>query len=612
MFKFKRLKISAGMSLAAMLIFLLSSVSVNVLTPNTAHADIVGIAGGLTVPTADLPNIWERVAVAVGRAVAFNFAQKYLNNFTNKLQQKYKIRNFLYYDQVLTNYYLGNYIRDKVRDPDLQQIYTLFDAAYITGQSTGTSGQPDPAKALIPRLKKAIYKYYIDQGGTPEDLVFSPPPTLSDSEYFAAAQSYFFNPPGFVETNLRGQFGAFQANATTAAQLEVIVGNGLKAGRLIGGTCEFPPNSPGGTTAGNPDTDPQACQQAGGVWKASALDQARSFIDNPTIFIQSYLDQGVAKYLGNNFDPNNFWAKVGATIGNFISNAFLLNKSSGGVLSDSPQTYTPLPPSVDPTQPQEMDLDGDGIPDAYDYNNDGVPDVCIIGGTPPNCTGSKDVLSPPPPPTTIPCTPYGDQVATYMLSLLKSGTPPDQVAVMTNQQFGLPNASFGTVSFNASRQILGFSEPPLAEFYIAGPNTNPDAPPDWTIMRLCDLPSGGGVPPPADALTKHPDQSGVVASVKATLVSQGVNLTGACGAFAITKNVAWQMKGSGAGLLSKPSGSNCNNFATDIIAYPDGYIYDILGDGGGANNPQWLPVGCGTNGTCASRYVAAPDPATLP
>src|SRR5678810_711256 len=74
-----------------------------------------------------------------------------------------------------------------------------------------------------------------------------------------------------------------------------------------------------------------------------------------------------------------------------------------------------------------------------------------------------------------------------------------------------------------------------------------------------------------------------VAECKLFLQRTGIDLHGACGAFAITKMAAWGLRGTGAGLLSKPSGNNCDGYATDIICYPDGRIIDILGDGGNAN-----------------------------
>jgi len=82
---------------------------------------------------------------------------------------------------------------------------------------------------------------------------------------------------------------------------------------------------------------------------------------------------------------------------------------------------------------------------------------------------------------------------------------------------------------------------------------------------------------------------GYVAAVKAQLEAQGVNLSGPCGAFAITKRVAWGLRGHGYGLLSKPSGNNCDGYATDIVMRNDGSgdIVDVLGDGGNGNRPLW-------------------------
>jgi len=87
------------------------------------------------------------------------------------------------------------------------------------------------------------------------------------------------------------------------------------------------------------------------------------------------------------------------------------------------------------------------------------------------------------------------------------------------------------------------------------------------------------------------DHSDLVAQIKAKLQASGVSLDGPCGAFAITKRVAWALRGQGAGLLDKPGGNQCEGFATDIVMFPDGSLVDILGDGGGANTPMWNVTG---------------------
>ncbi len=122
-------------------------------------------------------------------------------------------------------------------------------------------------------------------------------------------------------------------------------------------------------------------------------------------------------------------------------------------------------------------------------------------------------------------------------------------------------------------------------------------------------PGGAEVPPPADALTKHSDKSGVVSAAKQELIKEGMTFSVSSpecpDRFAITKR-AVQKIGEGAGYLDKPGGNNCEGKAVDIIAYPDGYIYDILsGSAADGNGPMWSPTGCGPtggNGTCPDRY----------
>lgn len=94
----------------------------------------------------------------------------------------------------------------------------------------------------------------------------------------------------------------------------------------------------------------------------------------------------------------------------------------------------------------------------------------------------------------------------------------------------------------------------------------------------------------------------VVACTKTALVAAGHDLSGPCGAFDITEHVAWALKAEGAGLLGKTAGNNCKGYATDIIAYPNGTIFDILIDSGASNGPTWNPDGT------ASPYHAAIDP----
>src|SRR6185503_11999768 len=95
----------------------------------------------------------------------------------------------------------------------------------------------------------------------------------------------------------------------------------------------------------------------------------------------------------------------------------------------------------------------------------------------------------------------------------------------------------------------------------------------------------------------------VVRAVKAELVAQGVSLSGPCGAFRILNTVAQRLaprygllrKGGGNRAIPQPDGSCLSGtqsagpgYATDyLIDLVTFYGYDILGDGGGANAPQW-------------------------
>ena len=99
--------------------------------------------------------------------------------------------------------------------------------------------------------------------------------------------------------------------------------------------------------------------------------------------------------------------------------------------------------------------------------------------------------------------------------------------------------------------------------------------------------TGGTTGGTTDSLPPPSESAAFVAAVKAQLKAKGVDLSGPCGAFAITKRVAWGLRANGAGLLSKPGGNNCEGFAVDIVCFRDGRAFDILSDAGGTNGPGW-------------------------
>jgi hypothetical protein len=93
----------------------------------------------------------------------------------------------------------------------------------------------------------------------------------------------------------------------------------------------------------------------------------------------------------------------------------------------------------------------------------------------------------------------------------------------------------------------------------------------------------------------HPNHANLVAQAKADLITAGEDLTGPCGGFKIVRRACQYIAPSDptVGVLTKPAPTpnNCIiagiGYAADIIMYPDGIIYDVLFDAGGANTPQW-------------------------
>jgi hypothetical protein len=92
-----------------------------------------------------------------------------------------------------------------------------------------------------------------------------------------------------------------------------------------------------------------------------------------------------------------------------------------------------------------------------------------------------------------------------------------------------------------------------------------------------------------------------VAAAKASIEAEGIvfsRSTPECSEdinnrFEITKRAA-RLIGNGAGLLTKnPGQNNCHGYGVDVIAFPDGYVYDVL-DGGASdgNGPGWSSVTC--------------------
>lgn len=103
----------------------------------------------------------------------------------------------------------------------------------------------------------------------------------------------------------------------------------------------------------------------------------------------------------------------------------------------------------------------------------------------------------------------------------------------------------------------------------------------------------------------------LIASIKADLVARGVNLTGPCGAFEITKRVAWALRDEGLGLVAKNAAQNgCDangeRYAIDALMLRDGQTWDILVNGGGEEDANHQPKPGTGNGPAWQVTGAAP------
>ena len=118
---------------------------------------------------------------------------------------------------------------------------------------------------------------------------------------------------------------------------------------------------------------------------------------------------------------------------------------------------------------------------------------------------------------------------------------------------------------------------------------------------------------PTFAQTK--DHTDVIAAAKAAAIAAGVDVDSSeCARFEVTKRAALLLAGEGAGLLFKNSGNNCAERSVDIIAYPSGRIFDILGAGGdGPNTAHWIELTPVTPDRWRAPFdVVTPTPAPAP
>lgn len=114
------------------------------------------------------------------------------------------------------------------------------------------------------------------------------------------------------------------------------------------------------------------------------------------------------------------------------------------------------------------------------------------------------------------------------------------------------------------------------------PAPSPSPAPGPSPGGASGIPYGGSGPAPGDR-----EGVAMIEAVKADLRRRGISMSGDCGAFEITKRVAWAFRDRGAGLESKNYGRQCQWFSQDIVLFNNGTSVDILIGGGNENGASW-------------------------
>ena len=373
---------------------------------------------------ADWYDVFKDIGLAAAERIAINYANKYLTKFVDKLLDKYRIKDYLNYEKVLSGYYLNKFVYENVDDPDLRAIYGII-ARDISSRATVTDPVTGQKKPVLAALKEKLDKYYYGQGGINPNSIYYPNrgTFATDVAYFQAAQAYFASPPDFTQNQIYGEYGQLLATSRGASATEIANSNGLKndrsnpTGSPVPHVCDGFGSTPKDYADDphddgfdpNLDADPrssaQACVAHGGEWKVDKLGTAQTIIQNPSAFIHDFATNGIKSIFEANFGiRDNIYTTIGSLLGNFIFNKLNLNKNSGttangfdGTFNDGGSSYQGDAGNV--PIPKGVDLDGDNIPDGEDQDNDGkldtVGESCFHGGSAPNCINSSNAVTSP-------------------------------------------------------------------------------------------------------------------------------------------------------------------------------------------------------------------------
>jgi hypothetical protein len=173
--------------------------------------------GGPTVVVGDVPAAVEK-AIRESLSAAFSsFAQNYMEDLIDKIEDNYKIANFLYYtDALVSGQYLQDYLDKYITNSTDQRMVLAFVPQLNCGKTPDISSQ----------LNQQARNYL---GFEPSQL------RTDDPQYYQklARMSDYLASPGGWQQRYEDLAKEAQAQAQAAAQAEIASPTGVKTGRDV-------------------------------------------------------------------------------------------------------------------------------------------------------------------------------------------------------------------------------------------------------------------------------------------------------------------------------------------------------------------------------------------